>query len=121
MKVWSKLTDRPWKESGAWAFTQAKVAHLIELSTRWLGQPSHLKVLDVGCGVGLTERHLVDVFGSVWGVDVSAESVQMAASANPAAHFRSCGTESLPFESGGQCLGRLVDAGDLGTVGGGGH
>lgn len=79
-------------------FTRAKVAQLIELTTRRLGHPSHLKVLDVGCGVGLTEGHLVDTFGSVWGVDVSEESVQVATRTHPRAHFRTCQHEQLPFQ-----------------------
>lgn len=79
-------------------FTRAKVAQLIELTTRRLGHPSHFKVLDVGCGVGLTERHLVDTFGSVWGVDVSEQSVQLATRAHPRAHFRTCQHEQLPFQ-----------------------
>ncbi len=44
---------------------------------------SRLKVLDVGCGVGLVHRYLSGKVGSLHGTDVSGESLAVAGKANP--------------------------------------
>jgi len=52
-----------------------------------LGTP--LRILDYGCGIGRTIPYLHQSFpeATIWGCDVSEESLAVAASAHPAAHF----------------------------------
>ncbi len=40
-------------------FTQVKVDYLLNLTRKYVGDPSGLKILDVGCGVGITDYHLI--------------------------------------------------------------
>lgn len=40
--------------------------------------PKQMKVLEIGCGAGRVTRALSDLFGTVWGVDVSGEMIQRA-------------------------------------------
>jgi ubiquinone/menaquinone biosynthesis C-methylase UbiE len=64
-------------------------AHLGDLSTR--------SVLDVGCGVGLTDGHLVGRFGEVHGVDVSEPMVLQARKNQPNVEYQVCDGNLLPY------------------------
>lgn len=79
-------------------FTDAKADLLIRLAERGIGDPAKLSVLDVGCGVGLTDAALEGRFGSIRGVDVSEGAVKEAAQANPWADYRSYDGRTLPFD-----------------------
>jgi SAM-dependent methyltransferase len=78
-------------------FVRHKVGHLLRLSRRWVGEPKDLSILDVGCGIGLIDRYLVEGFGSVTAVDVSEESLAVARDANPTVTYQAYDGESLPF------------------------
>ena len=67
--------------------TECKARHLLSLCSRLLGRPNELRVLDVGCGIGLTDAHLVEDVGVLHGIDISAESVERAAAVNPSANY----------------------------------
>ena len=43
--------------------------------------PREMKVLEIGCGVGRVTRALSEVFGQVYGVDVSSEMIRQAKTA----------------------------------------
>jgi SAM-dependent methyltransferase len=79
-------------------FVRIKVGHLLDLTRRRVGNPKQLSILDVGCGVGLTDRHLVGEFGNVWGADISDDSIKVAAANTPGANYRSYDGMRLPFE-----------------------
>jgi SAM-dependent methyltransferase len=79
-------------------FTDVKADLLCELAERALGDLGSLSVLDVGCGVGLTDAVLQGRFGSLHGVDVSGGAVAEAAAANPWAEYASYDGRSLPFD-----------------------
>jgi SAM-dependent methyltransferase len=81
-------------------FVRHKVAHLLRLSRRWVGEPKDLSILDVGCGIGLTDRYLAESFGSVGAVDVSEESLAVARDANPTVAYQAYDGETLPFSNG---------------------
>lgn len=40
--------------------------------------PRQLRLLEIGCGIGRMTRHLADIFGEVYAVDVSAEMIRQA-------------------------------------------
>lgn len=78
--------------------TARKAEHLIALCSRLLGPADEQRVLDVGCGVGVTDGFLHDRVGSLTGIDVSSESVAMAAAANPSATYRTFDGGAFPLE-----------------------
>ena len=80
-------------------FTEAKARSLLELAERELGDPGGLRALDVGCGVGETDRFLAGCFSSLDGVDVSQGAVEAAAAKNAWANYASYDGETLPYES----------------------
>jgi ubiquinone/menaquinone biosynthesis C-methylase UbiE len=81
-------------------FARRKVELLEELALRSVGPLSGLSVLDVGCGTGTTDRHLVDHVGSLRGVDVSREMLVLAANAVPEASYEWYNGDKLPFPDG---------------------
>jgi ubiquinone/menaquinone biosynthesis C-methylase UbiE len=78
-------------------FTEAKARHLVSLARRHLGETSELVVLDVGCGVGLTDRLIQPHFRRIHGADPSAELVQRAAAANPEVTYDVSDGQTLPY------------------------
>ena len=81
-------------------FTRRKALHLLDLTQRRLGDPSRLAGLDVGCGVGLTDRFLVERVGELHGVDIAEEAVARAAQANPSVRYEAYGGARLPYADG---------------------
>jgi SAM-dependent methyltransferase len=81
-------------------FTELKASHLLHLAETRLGHPASLRVLDVGCGGGLTDRLLEPHVGELYGVDVSAGLLERAESENPRAHYRHYDGKTLPFADG---------------------
>jgi SAM-dependent methyltransferase len=81
-------------------FTRAKAEELVSLARRHIGDPSRLKALDVGCGIGLTDRHLAGRFNSLTGTDVSPGVLDTAAGANPGVRYELARRGQLPFNDG---------------------
>ncbi|HVZ80842.1 MAG TPA: methyltransferase domain-containing protein [bacterium] len=81
-------------------FTKVKVDSLLDLTRRLVGDPSGLRILDVGCGIGITDRHLTGRFNRLYGVDVSPGIVRKAKALNPKATYRHYNGDRLPFPSG---------------------
>jgi SAM-dependent methyltransferase len=79
-------------------FTRRKAFHLLDLASRRLGSPASLRVLDVGCGVGLTDAYLASRFGKLEGVDTSTEAIRRAAAANPAVSYLAYDGDRLPYK-----------------------
>jgi SAM-dependent methyltransferase len=78
-------------------FTEVKAAILIDLAERHLGRTDALDVLDVGCGVGLTDTFLRGRFRSFEGIDVTDGVLQEAARANPWATYRRYDGRRIPL------------------------
>lgn len=78
-------------------YVEAKARRLLELARRRLGQ-RRMRVLDVGCGVGLTDRLLLPHVAALEGVDVSTAMVERARESNPAASYQVYDGRRLPFE-----------------------
>jgi SAM-dependent methyltransferase len=81
-------------------FAQRKVELLEEVALRRVGDLGGLRVLDVGCGTGTTDRHLVDHVGSLHGVDVSQAMLLLASRNVPEANYDWYNGEKLPFPDG---------------------
>jgi SAM-dependent methyltransferase len=65
-----------------------------------VGDPGALTALDIGCGVGVTDRYLVDRFAKVVGVDIFDGVLERAAVANPQAEYRLYDGHRLPLDDG---------------------
>ena len=82
-------------------FIRRKAELLLDLARRGLGDPAHLSVLDVGCGVGETDQLLESEVESLVGVDVSADSIERAAARNPRGQYVAVAEGGpLPFDDG---------------------
>ena len=81
-------------------FTRRKADHLLDLSRRWLGNPAHLLAVDVGCGIGSTDRYLAGCFKELHGIDTASETIKRAARNNPTVRYQSYDGQTLPFANG---------------------
>lgn len=61
-----------------------------------MGDPADLSAVDVGCGIGATDQHLVGRFRKVIGVDIVAGVLERAAVEVPQAEFRHYDGDVLP-------------------------
>jgi SAM-dependent methyltransferase len=77
-------------------FAELKARALIDLARRRVGEPASLTAVDVGCGIGATDRHLVGPFGKVIGVDIVAGVLERARVEVPKAEFRHYDGDALP-------------------------
>jgi SAM-dependent methyltransferase len=79
-------------------FTRVKADALLELAGR-VGYPDRLSFLDVGCGIGETDRFLEGRVGRLAGVDVAPQMLERARARNPWAEYRGYESgEPIPFE-----------------------
>jgi len=81
-------------------FVEVKADLLVDLVRRRLGDPARARVLDVGCGPGTMDSHLVEQLGEVHGVDTSPTMVARAAARNPGATYGVSEPGLLPAETG---------------------
>ena len=72
----------------------------MRLARRHLGDPLGLDAVDVGCGIGLTDRHLPGRFRSLTGTDVSPGVLETAARENPGVRYELAERGRLPFGDG---------------------
>jgi SAM-dependent methyltransferase len=79
-------------------YIEAKARRLLGLARRHLGA-GRPRAVDVGCGVGLVDRHLSSSF-ELHGVDVSPAMVERAQVANPDVSYRVYDGRRLPFADG---------------------
>lgn len=77
-------------------FIRRKAELLTGLVAQEMGDPKTLKILDVGCGIGLTDRHLTGRFKKLYGLDLSRGVVQKAAALNPKASYKAYPGKKLP-------------------------
>ncbi|SRR5579871_162002 len=80
-------------------FTQVKVDCLLDLTRRYVGGSNRLKILDVGCGVGITDQYLTGYYQKLYGVDLSPGVVRKAKQLNPRASYRHYAGRTLPYAS----------------------
>jgi len=81
-------------------YMQVKVDRMLDYVVQEVGAPDTLRFLDVGCGVGLTDKLLVSKVGSLTGIDIAQAAVERAQSEIPEADFQVFDGKQLPFEEG---------------------
>jgi SAM-dependent methyltransferase len=86
-----------WSGKNVDYFAEGKADLLVELAGRRLGDPAKLRALDVGCGIGVTDRFLVDRLGELHGVDIAADAVERARETNPRVNYEAYDGDALPF------------------------
>lgn len=79
-------------------FTRRKAECLLDLAHRWLGPLPEVRALDVGCGVGATDTHLVGRLGELEGVDMAEAAVRRAAETNSGVRYRAYDGGRLPYD-----------------------
>jgi len=79
-------------------FAQAKARVLLQIAERHLGRTQNLRVLDVGCGIGLMDRFLRSHVDELHGVDLSVECIAAATAVNPDVEYRSYDGSRLPYD-----------------------
>jgi ubiquinone/menaquinone biosynthesis C-methylase UbiE len=77
---------------------RARADEIVRLARRHLGDPATLDALDVGCGIGITDRHLRGRFGSLTGTDVLEAALETAERENPDVRYVRAERDRLPFE-----------------------
>jgi SAM-dependent methyltransferase len=78
-------------------FTRRKANKLLELAERYVAPARTLSVLDVGCGIGLTDAFLAGRFASLTGVDVAPGVLERAAARNPHVRYELYDGKRLPW------------------------
>lgn len=68
--------------------------------SRTLGSPDRLRVLDIGCGIGLIDRELEQKVADLCAMDMSEKSIEIAKARTRTTRFFHSDGETLPFESG---------------------
>jgi ubiquinone/menaquinone biosynthesis C-methylase UbiE len=64
-----------------------KARLIAQILTECIGDPKRLRVLDVGCGIGLIDHDLERSVGALCGVDTSLRSLELAIARAPETHF----------------------------------
>ena len=78
--------------------TEAKVDLIVAIAERRFGNLESRHILDVGCGIGLTDSFLLDRPWKVSGTDVSAKSIEQAKLRNPQIDYVVGEENRLPFD-----------------------
>lgn len=81
-------------------FTRVKANYTVDLLAEHFAAPTELSVLDVGCGIGLSHSLIAQKVGTMHGVDVSAESIEVAKTKNPEVKYEVSSGADLPYPSG---------------------
>ena len=81
-------------------FLEVKVAHLLNRLRQQFEDFRRLRVLDVGCGVGLTDQLLKAHLPHLVGVDISGKSLNVARVRNPQISYHHSTDNNLPFVNG---------------------
>lgn len=81
-------------------FTVGKARRLLGLLRRQGEDPAQMRLLDIGCGIGLIHRYLEPSVGEIVGADLAEEALGIARTANPAVRYVGYDGVRLPFGSG---------------------
>jgi SAM-dependent methyltransferase len=77
-----------------------KALDIVDTLDRRLGGAAEARVLDVGCGAGLTDVHLAGRVRELHGADVAEGLLEAAAAENPTVRYRPFDGTTLPYADG---------------------
>ena len=80
-------------------FTRGKAKRILEVLRRRGCEPAQMRLLDIGCGVGLVHRRLAGEFRELIGVDVARDALTTAKRNNPRVCYREQVGQNLPVEA----------------------
>lgn len=83
-RYYVNCAEQDWSDEAFFHSGQCNVAReiLTDMGNICRGRdPKKMRVLEIGCGVGRVTQALADVFGEVYGVDVSGEMIRQAKTA----------------------------------------
>lgn len=79
-------------------FIKLKADIIIKIAEMHFDNPKSITVLDIGSGIGLTDRHLSGHFTNLHGIDVEEDVVKKASACNPGVKYNLYDGLNLPFE-----------------------
>ncbi len=79
-------------------FIGLKANLIIDIAKKHIINADEAGILDIGCGIGLTDRHLSKYFKNLHGVDVEEDVVEKAKKYNPHVKYRIYDGTKLPFD-----------------------
>jgi ubiquinone/menaquinone biosynthesis C-methylase UbiE len=74
-----------------------KARMILKLLADCVGDPKQLRVLDIGCGIGVIDQDLAEGVADLFGIDTSLRSLELARARVPAARFVHYSGACLPF------------------------
>jgi SAM-dependent methyltransferase len=74
-----------------------KARMILKVLSDCVGEPKQVRVLDIGCGIGLIDQHLDGGVADLCGVDTSLRSLELARTRAPATRFVHYDGARLPF------------------------
>lgn len=81
-------------------FTRNKAENLLPAFATVNKDLSKLKVLDVGCGIGMVHPYIAQSLGELHGTDVSGASIEIARKINPNVRYKEYDGYTLPYGDG---------------------
>ena len=103
-------------------FTARKVEVLVQLLTRWIGDAATSSVLDVGCGIGLTDALLAPRVGSAFGIEPAVDALCEATARGTGVSYAAGDARQLPYADASFdaavaiCVFHHIDPDDRGVV-----
>jgi ubiquinone/menaquinone biosynthesis C-methylase UbiE len=79
-------------------FHELKAKKLIELAQKYFTDYKNIKILDIGCGIGLIDFRIKKEFQNLFGVDIEEQTVKKAEEKNPEVSYQVYDGLKLPFD-----------------------
>jgi SAM-dependent methyltransferase len=80
-------------------FVELKARHLLKLAKSYFGRLDNIKVLDIGCGIGMVDKYLKTELSELYGVDIEPGVIERAKQNNPEINYELYDGIRLPFEN----------------------
>jgi SAM-dependent methyltransferase len=77
-----------------------KARLILSVLSRTLGSPDRLRVLDIGCGIGLIEQELEQKVADLCAIDMSEKSIEIAKTRARTTRFVHFDGDTLPYDDG---------------------
>jgi SAM-dependent methyltransferase len=81
-------------------FVELKAELIKELADHFFERPGDIRILDIGCGIGLMDHYLSRKFNNLFGVDVERGIIEKAKEYNPGVCYKLYDGTNMPFEDG---------------------